>query len=324
MADIDWESWRQHVDYVVDKRGVWYGLGDGDGNPLFTLPEPIEKDTPDQWMESTDLEVTFSARGTDGEINRLTDLLVMSALRDFDPSGKLPTAQGDYMLLVAFPGDGDVVRRGGMITHVEASDTDNDGVPAEITVHALNVMDVWNTIPAASWPAAWWAATPYSNTSDESGISYKASRLMARIELATRTTFTWKHGPAGFVIRRLAQESLDATMMTQRDPDGKRWIDDPYHIVEVPHTDLSPTIDLEAKDGFLWETVAGQAENAGLILGAYLWWPGDKPVRSWSLANSRMSPAQVDISPSQGASQRREILQTFSHAMIVMTVKEVN
>ncbi|QQB45308.1 hypothetical protein I6I10_07110 [Corynebacterium glucuronolyticum] len=34
-------------------------------------------------------------------------------------------------------------------------------------------------------------------------------------------------GRAGFVIRRLAQESLDAAMFTQLDPDGTRWVDDP-------------------------------------------------------------------------------------------------
>ena len=145
---------------------------------------------------------------------------------------------------------------------------------------------------------------------------------MARVEMATRTMFTFKHGPAGFIIRRLAQESLDAAMMTQQDPDGVRWIDDPRHVVEVPEEDTSPVISLEAREGSLWDTVAGQAQNAGLILGARLWWPGDPAVRSWELANSSMEPWQVDITPSEGEPYRQVVEQEFPSPMIVLEVKE--
>lgn len=320
----DWASWQKHVNYVISTRGRWYGIGNGDGEPLFTLPDPIDTDLADQWMESTDLTVKFPAREVSGAVNRVTELLAMSAIRDFDPSGQLPVAPGEYTLLAAFKGAGGaVVRRGGAITHVSADDPDNDGRPAEITILALNAMDVWNTIPAVSWPAAWWAAKPYPKSSDESQLPYKEQRSMARVELATHDTFTWKNGKAGFVIRRLAQESLDATMMTQADPSGVRWVDDPYHVVEVPETDNSPEISLHARDGMLWDTVAAQAKNSGVILGAYIWWPGDPAVRCWNQASSTMSPQQVDISPSQGTPQRTLSYRTFSHAMIVLTVKEV-
>lgn len=321
---VDWASWKKTVDYTVKTQGRWYGIGDADGTPLFTLPMPSEPDTPDQWMDSADLQVTFPAREPDGRVNRAAELLVMDALDKFDPSGRLPTAEGDYMLLAAFPGaGGQVVRRGGAIVHATANDEDNDGVPSEITIHALNCMDVWHTIPAVSWPAAWWKADPYEVGSDESGLEYKKKRLMARVELATNAMFVWKNGPAAFVIRRLAQESLDAAMRTQSDPDGVKWVDDPYHVVEVPGEDTSEEISLEARDGFLWETVSKQAENAGVILGAYIWWPGDAPVRCWSQATSSMSARDVDITPSEGKSSRTLGYRTFEHAMIVLTVKEV-
>lgn len=122
---------------------------------------------------------------------------------------------------------------------------------------------------------------------------------------------------------RLAQESLDAVGFSQADPDGTQWVDDPYHVVEVPELDNSPEISLEARDGMLWETVSAQARNSGLILGARLWWPGDDPVRSWSLARSGMQPRDLDISPSQGESRRRIVYNTFDHAMVVLEVKEV-
>lgn len=321
----NWDSWQKHVNYVIDTRGRWYGIGDGDGSPLFDLPDPLPgSPAPEQWMASEDLELSLPAVEPSGVPNRVSELLVLDELRDFDPSGQLPVAQGDYTLLVALRGDdGTVVRRGGVITHVDAVDPDNSGIPAELTIHALNLMDVWNTIPAVSWPAAWWKATPYRRTSDESGLAYPQAWDMARIELSTRTTFTFKHGPAGFVIRRLAQESLDASMMTQQDPDGTRWVDDPFHVVEVPIVDTTPEISLEARDGSLWDTVAGQAKNAGVILGARLWWPGDPPVRSWQMANSQMTPQQVDITPSQGEPYRQVVEQTFPHPMVVLTVKEV-
>ena len=285
---------------------------------------PSEPDTPDQWMDSADLQVTFPAREPDGSVSRAAELLVMDALDEFDPSGRLPTAEGDYMLLAAFPGPGGhVVRRGGAIVHATANDEDNDGIPSEITIHALNCMDVWQTIPAVSWPVSWWKARPYEVKTDESGIKYAQPRHLARVEMATRSMFTWKNGPAAFVIRRLAQESLDASMASQSDPDGPRWVDDPYHVVELPAVDNSPEISLEARDGFLWETVSEQAENAGVILGAYLWWPGDPPVRCWSQARSDMNPRDVDITPSEGKSSRHPVELEFPHAMVVMTVKEV-
>ena len=324
---VDWDSWRRHVDYVIDTRGRWYGLGDSDGNPLFDLPDPLPgSPSVDQWMSSEDLELSLPAVDEDGEPTRAADLLVLNDLKGFDPSGQLPTAEGDYTLLVAMRGeDGSTVRRGGLITHTDASDPGNTGVPTEMTIHALSFMDVWNTVPAVSWPVAWFKAVPYPQTSDESGLEYSREWEMARVEMATRTMFTFKHGPAGFIIRRLAQESLDAAMMTQQDPDGQRWIDDPYMIVEVPAgPDDSPVISLEARDGNLWETVAAQAQNAGLILGARLYWPGDAPVRSWELANSSMEPWQVDITPSEGEPYRQVVEQEFPHSMIVLEVKEAH
>ena len=322
--EVDWESWHKHVDYVVRTQGSWYGIGDADGNPLFTLPQPVTPDVPDQWMDSTDLQVKFAGREPAGSINRVARLLVTDALDQFDSNGQFLTDDGDYMLLAAFPGpDGRVVRRGGDITHTTGEDMDNAGVPATVTVHALNCMDCWNTIPAVSWPVSWWKARPYEVKTDESGIKYKQPRHLARVEMATRSTFTWKNGPAAFVIRRLAQESLDVVMASQQDPDGTSWVDDPYHVVELPEIDNSPEISLEARDGFLWETVSEQAENAGVILGAYIWWPGDPPVRCWSQVNSSTKPRDVDITPSEGESSRHPVKLEFPHAMVVMTVKEV-
>lgn len=321
----DWESWRRHVDYVISERGRWYGIGDGDGVPLFDLPDPLEVSAPEQWNSSEDIEIKLPAVGVDGGVGRAADLLVMRSLAGFDPSGQLPVADEDYTLLAAWAGDdGQAVRRGGVITHSDTEDPDNSGVPATLTLHALSFMDVWNTVPAVSWPAAWWKATPYERTTDESGLEYRQAWPMARVELATHTTFVWKNGPAGFVIRRLAQESLDAVMMTQADPDGTRWVDDPYHVVEVPEVDTSEEISLEARDGMLWETVAAQAKNAGVILGAYMWWPGDTPVRCWSQATSGMSARDVDISPSEGESARTLGLREFAHPMVVLTVKEAS
>lgn len=310
----------------METRGRWYGIGDGDGAPLWDLPDPVGDgvEHPEQWMASEDLSFKFPALTPEGALNRAAEVFLIDGMTRFDESGKLKPVEGDYTLLIAVPGkDGAVVRRGGVITHAVGEDPENTGTPQEITLMALNLMDVWNTIPAVSWPASWWKATPYDKTSDESGLPYDKAWKMARVEMATRSTFTFKNGKAGFVIRRLAQESLDASMFTQQDPDGTRWVDDPFHVVEVPEVDSTPEISLEARDGFLWETVAEQAKNAGVILGARLWWPGDAPVRCWNLVDSSMGPEQVDISPSQGEPQRTLAYRTFDHAMCVMTVKEV-
>lgn len=320
----DWQSWRKHVDYVVATRGRWFGLGDGDGTPIMTLPDPTDIDAPDQWAEAEDLSFTMPALTRDYLTHPAAERLVMAGLGTFSRDGRLATATEDLTLLVAFPGPGGhVQRRGGVITHTDGIDQDNAGTPTEITINATSIMDAWKTTIAASWPAAWWKARPYERTEDEAGIAYSEPWALARVELATRSTFVWKHGPAGFVIRRLAQESLDATMATQADPDGTLWVDDPYCVVEVPEIDTSPEISLEARDDTLWDTVSNQARNAGIVLGARAWWPGDPPIRTWKPAKSTMTPAEVDITPTEGESQRPVGQHTFSHAMIVLTAKEV-
>lgn len=320
----DWNSWQKHVDYVVATRGRWFGLGDGDGTPIMTLPDPADIDAPDQWADTEDLTFTMPALTRAYRPHPAAEKLVMHAIGTFSRDGRLATAIEDLTLLAAFPGpDGQVQRRGGMITHADGVDEDNDGQPTELTINATSVMDAWKTTIAASWPAAWWKARPYTRTEDEAGIPYAEQWDLARVELATRATFVWKSGPAGFVIRRLAQESLDATMATQADPDGTIWVDDPYHVVEVPLTDTSPEISIEARDDTLWDTVSKQARNAGIILGAHVWWPGDPPIRTWKPVKSTMQPAEVDITPSQGTPKRPVGLHTFPHAMIVLTAKEV-
>ncbi|QQB45364.1 hypothetical protein I6I10_07415 [Corynebacterium glucuronolyticum] len=320
----DWESWQKHVRRVVEQKRAWYGIGDGDGTPVATLPTPVSKETPEQWMEASDLSLTIPARHSDGIPTGLCKGLVTDNLRLVDPSGQIPLATGDFTLLFAMMGENGILeRRGGVITHVDGDDPDGTGQPTELVLHALSVSDVWNTIPAPSWPASWWAATPYEVTTDESGLSFGQPWTMAKIEMSTRATFTLKQGRAGFVIRRLAQESLDAAMFTQLDPDGTRWVDDPYHVVEVPAEDNTPEVSFTVADGSLWDTVAGVAKNAGVILGARMWWPGDPPVRCWTPASSSMSPAQVDISPSEGEPYRTVSERTFPHAMTVLTVKEV-
>ena len=324
---VDWQAWRKHVERTIDERGRWYGLGNADGEPLLTLPEPLGDGlaAPEQWMEASDIEFKMLAVTPTGELHPAYQRLIGDALDHIDASGRVSVENAeDYTLLAAWRGhDGEIIRRGGLVVNPNAEDPDNDGVPQTLTIPALNAADVWNTIFAVSWPAAWWAAKPYDKTSDESGLKYSRAWRMARVELAGQAMFTFKEGKAGFVIRRLAQESLDAMMMTQADPGGTRWVDDPYHVVEVPEVDTSPVISLEARDGTLWDTVAAQAKNAGVILGAKMWWPGDAPIRCWNQATSTMKPEQVDISPSAGESKRTLAYRSFPHAMVVLTVKEV-
>lgn len=314
----DWSSWRKHVEYVINTRGRWYGLGDGDGAPLATLPEP-ESDFawPEQWQSIEDIQMTLPAEG------EWYDRLIGDGLTGFSIDGKLGLVTGDYTVLYATRGEnGKTVRRAGVVTHALSEDPDNTGGGVTITISALGTGDVWNTIPAISWPSSWWKADPYPRTTDESMIDYEQPWNMARIEMATRTSYVNKYGQAAFVVRRLVQESLDAAMSTQKDPDGTIWVDDPFHVVEVPdETDMSPNIALEARDGQLWETVQAQAQAAGIQLGARVWWPGDDPIRCWTPVTSSTPGPEVDITPDDGSPSVRTLEErTFPHAMIVVEV----
>lgn len=317
---MNWQDWQKTVNYIIETRGRWYGLGDGDGFPLVTLPEPGDFAGPDQWMGIEDIEMTLPAEG------EWMDRLILDDLEDFSVGGRLKMASGDYTLLFATKGeDGETVRRGGVVTHATAEDPNNTGQADHVTINAISAGDVWNTTVAVSWPRSWWRATPYTRTSDESGREYSQGWEMARIEMATRITYVNKYGPAGFVIRRLAQESLDAVMSAQRDPDGTVWIDDPFHVVEVPDKEETlPNIALEARDGSLWETVQSQAANSGALLGARIWWPGDRPVRCWDPVTSETPEDDIDLSPDDGSEPTRGLAyREFPHAMIILTVEEV-
>lgn len=322
----DWQSWNRHVDYIIDTQGAWYGIGDGDGAPLLTLPGPLEESAPKVWMSREDMTITIPAAGEHG-LHVVAGRLVSPRLIKIGPDGRMiPATDEELTFLTADRGpNGTVIRRGGVISHADADDPSNTGAPETITIYALDLMDVWHSWPAPSWPLSWWETTIRDYTTDESGVDYTTARHMGLVEMATRADGYTKFGPAETVIRELVQESLDAAAKTQTDPDGTPWVDRPHHIIDLVETGRdSPDVYIEVRDEYLWDTVSTQASNAGVLLGYRLWWPGDPPIRSYELAHSDMSVEQVNLSPPDGSQPHRQVVeQTFDRPMVVLTANQL-
>lgn len=99
-------DWVKHVNWVIEERGRWVGVGDGDGKPLWSLPGPVVEALPDQWSAAEDLEVTVPATLAGGEVAPWTQALVIGGLGGFDESGKAhAVADVDYTLLLLLRSD---------------------------------------------------------------------------------------------------------------------------------------------------------------------------------------------------------------------------
>ena len=321
----DFVSWNRTVDWIINTQGRWYGIGTGDGEPIMTLPEPLEPSSaPKVWMSMQDIKVTIPTQGEHGP-HATVDRLITQHLTRVDGGLFVPATDEELTLMVADRGrNGTVVRRAGVISHAVGHDPDDAGMPVSMTIHAADLMEVWHTWPCPSFPLSWWMTTMREYTTDESGVAYTTPRQLALVEMATTADGYTKYGPAETVIRELIQQSLDAVASTTTDPDGTLWVDNPFHVVDLaPTGNPSKGIYIEVRDGTLWETISPQAQNAGVLLGYRVWWPGDPPVRSWQLANSTMTPEQVDLTPEVGLPYRQVVDQTFEHPMIVLTADQI-
>lgn len=151
---VNFDSWQKHVTHVVNEQGRWYGLGDGDGNPIMDLPAPLVDglQAPQQWMNPEDISLTIPAAGVDGDPHLATRLVILDAMNGFDMNGQLEPPANHFTLLTAMRGeDGGIYRNGGVIMAPRAVDTDNDGVFDELTLSGVNSLEVWQTFPAVSW-----------------------------------------------------------------------------------------------------------------------------------------------------------------------------
>lgn len=313
---VDWESWAKHVNYVVATDGYWIGLCDGDGSPVMDLPALVSGQEAAQWMSAPDIAVTIPRAGLVAE-SQAADLLVKRFVDNLDSSGRFQAADDeDWVLGLAVRGPAGGVRRTAcVITHATQDETGD-----LVTIHAENIMKVWETWPCPSWPLSWWETNMSEFTTDESQIPYTTPRMMTLVEMATVIDGYARRGPAESTIREIVQESLDVAARTQPVVGGGVWLDDPYHVVDCRDNGReSPEVIIRLDDSTLWETLAARAQQAGVLLGARVWWPGDPPVRCYAPATSDMTPEQVNLRGPHRPIEER----VFPHAMIVLTVDQM-
>lgn len=322
----DWNSWNRHIEQVIDDRGYWYGLCDGDGDPLMTLPLPASGTAPEAWMSVQDIQVTIPVDGKHGQ-HAAAQVLVGDEFTKINADGTLKVAvDGDYLIVVAMRGEAGQIRRyAGIVTHAVIGGDDPVGWSL-LTISASNQMDVWHSWPAPSFPLSWWLTEVEEYSTDISGVEYESPRRLSLMEMATAADGYTKFGPVEQIIRVIAQESLDAAASAQVDPDtGVRWVDDPFHVVDMRSSGVeSPERYIRIQDETLWDTVSKPAQQNGVVLGCYLWWPGDDPVIVWSQATSDMTGEQVELMPSTRTPYRRLVRKSWEHPMWVLTADQID
>lgn len=266
----DWASWRATVEATVRDRGVWYGLANGDWEPIATL-EPLGRPT-EVHTRMASPELSMQLPGVvDGKVSVVADELIAPDLGVFDEQGYFDAANVENRnIIVARAG-----ARGRQAYFIPFNDAEGQGAPERVGVEATGLLSLLEAHPCPSIPESWRGA--WETKKADAGATYATPRTYSLVEFSTKADGYTVTGPAETVIRRVVQDSLDAVQahMVKLEPEWKR----PHMVVDfAPTGRVSPEAFVRVQDDFVLPTVAETARNAGVNISADLWWPGDPAV----------------------------------------------
>lgn len=267
LTSTQWETWRRHIDHIVETRGEWIGLCNGDGEPIMMLPHPLELSAEEYILESGDLELAIDvASPSTGLPLPIVDRLVADGIGRLDAQGRFVAAiEEDFMVVVQRPGGIDG-RMAFMVTHVVAEGDWKQ--PQKITIHGHDLKKNLELWPAPSALDSW--KNPFTVWAEDAAGKYATPRTYAPIEMATVADGYTLEGDALEVVRRIIVDSL-------RTVDGLMgWSSDPMMVVRaaVPG-EVTRRLVVRVADESVWETIANDARIAGVQIDVALWWPGD-------------------------------------------------
>lgn len=273
--------WRKHVDQVVATAGQWVGVCDGHGLPLFDVPGVLSVRAPQQRHDHGECEVRFvNLTPVGGEVSPIVSDLAGDNLSKLDREGALSGEDLPPRLLVVARPTG---RTAYFVTHVELE----GGVasPAEVVIHG-----VYCTEQLAAWPCpsvrhTW--VKPFTVWREDAVGAYETSRVLSRVELATKADAYTVSGPAVPTIRSLIQNSISAVNRLMG------WGDSPHMVVDFSGSAASPVVLIRLTDSSVWDTISDACRNSGVLVDAVLWWPGDPPVQTFEGSRSWAHPMLV-------------------------------
>lgn len=252
-------EWRKHIDQVVADEGEWVGVADENGYPIYELA--CTHDFPRSHLTPESVECTVNVQPGD----RVLDDLVGEKLGETDKEGRLVPASGPTRLLILAR---EGTRQAATITHTVAA----GGLsPTTLTIHGVDLLDGLAWWPCPSVPVEWTPDKWTTQTTDESGTTYKKPRDLAQVQLTTKLDGYTVDNTALTAVRIAIQDSFDAVNKLMG------W-KDPHAVVEFGGTDTTPRALIRVNDDPVLDTVQETAQLAGLTIQVELWWPGDQPV----------------------------------------------
>lgn len=257
-------QWRKHIDQAVHDDGQWVGLLDEDGYPMMDFPAIVTVTAPKARSESSSVEIVVDVNAGGGR--RLLDELVADGIGDTDAEKRLVPASGSTRLVC-------IVRPGGRLVYtVTHSVVEGRAAPSLLRINGVDLLDGLSWWPAPSVPRTWAEAEFRTMTTDASGAEYATPRDLAQVEFAQVADGYTVKDHAVTAIRKVIQDSFDATNQLMG------W-DDPHAVVDYSGgEDNSPELLIRTDDSSIWDTVAEPAMQSGVTLAVGLWWPGDIPV----------------------------------------------
>lgn len=241
--------------------------------PLIDLAAPRMRNAP------AEVRATFSGKSRRGHVHPMVDELIAEGIGIVDDQGQLVVIPDETRFL-AFERTGKT-RRVFRVTHCVARDLDPS--PAELVVYGVDMTKLLALVPSMSAPMTWtgeWTTFTRDWVGPEGEeILFDQPRDLAGMQMVTVADGATVEGPAEETIRRLVAESLEAMFRVV----GVE--EDPPIVVDPTETGVpSPRVLIRPTDGPLLEEIMPTAMAAGVVIGAWMWWPGDDPVADLDLS----------------------------------------
>lgn len=273
MTKYQWEDHAQHRQAWVKAHGVWVGLADENGEPMFTCPLPVEFHAPATRGAPVSGRAVFAVADSGG-VHPLADELIAD-FGETKNGALVPSAGATRYVVFEFPGQ---VRRFYRITHVLARG--QGALPAVIEVHGADALTMLNRLIAFSSPphvgAEFRRFTRDWIGDQHAGTLYETPRDLADWKMSTVADGATLDGPAVEVLARLMKTSIETSFRV--------WGKKQSWFVSQESTGItSPYVALTADDGYLWDSIGAVALQAGVSVQGSLWWPGDVQPRGLHL-----------------------------------------
>lgn len=260
----DWASVQKHRKQALEDSGRWACLLDGDFEFLCDLPAFVEFSLPDTRNAVGDCEVSIPVF-VDGELHPVVDDLVATGFIGGSFDGRVEPVVNRTRVVVFESVDGG--RCSFRVVKVQAvGDSRN---PHTLLLQGVSMLDYLAGLPAPSMLGTW--KSNVKSVDRDYAAVFNKSRLLGDIRFSNVADGFTEVGPAETVIRRVIEQSVDATNRVL----GVLVADSHIRVCPYGSGLPSPTAWVRPTDDYLFDTIVGTAASAGVVVSADLWIPGD-------------------------------------------------